>query len=136
MGASDEFKELLPKSVKIHSAKAYNLSSPIENRKTFRGNSLLKARFFSKKTKKICLADDSGLEIDLLNRKPGIYSARWGGKKNDFNLAIKKVYRKLNKKDKLWKSKKIRAKFVCALTIFSSDEKFKTKINRSSLQSH
>ena len=41
-GKIDEFKELLPKSVKIHSAKAYNLSSPIENRKTFRGNSLLK----------------------------------------------------------------------------------------------
>ena len=34
-GKIDEFKELLPKSVKIHSAKAYNLSSPIENRKTF-----------------------------------------------------------------------------------------------------
>ena len=39
-GKIDEFKELLPKSVKIHSAKAYNLSSPIENRKTFRASDL------------------------------------------------------------------------------------------------
>ena len=104
-GKIDEFKELLPKSVKIHSAKAYNLSSPIENRKTFRGNSLLKARFFSKQTKKICLADDSGLEIDLLNKKPGIYSARWAGKKNNFNIAIKKVFSQLNKRyRKTWQS--------------------------------
>ena len=122
-GKIDEFKELLPKSVKIHSVKAYNLSSPIENRKTFRGNSLLKARFFSKQTKKICLADDSGLEIDLLNRKPGIYSARWGGKKNNFNIAIKKVFRQLNKKDKNWKNKKIKARFICSLSISYLDKK-------------
>ncbi len=36
----------------------------------------------------ICLADDSGLEIDLLNSEPGIYSARWAGKNNNFNLFI------------------------------------------------
>ena len=45
----------------------------------------------------ICIADDSGIEIDLLNKAPGIYSARWGGKKGNFNLAISKVYNKLNK---------------------------------------
>ena len=33
----------------------------------------------------ICLADDSGLEIDILNNAPGIYSSRWSGKKNNFN---------------------------------------------------
>ena len=129
-GKIDEFKELLPKSVKIQSAKAYNLSSPIENRKTFRGNSLLKARFFSKQTKKICLADDSGLEIDLLNRKPGIYSARWAGKKNNFNIAIKKVFSQLNKKDKNWKNKKIKARFICALTIYWPNGKFLTSVGK------
>ena len=46
------------------------------------------------------MADDSGLEIDLLDKNPGIYSARWGGKKANFNKAIKKVYRELFKKDK------------------------------------
>ena len=64
-----------------------------------------------------CLADDSGLEIDILNKRPGIYSARWGGLRGDFSKAIRKVYRELNKKDKSWKNKKIKARFVCALSI-------------------
>ena len=41
----------------------------------------LNQSIFQKKTNLICLADDSGLEIDLLNKRPGIFSARWGGKK-------------------------------------------------------
>ena len=65
----------------------------------------------------VCLADDSGLEIDFLNKNPGIYSARWGGRHGDFNKAIRKVYRELNKKDKNWKNKKIKARFICALSI-------------------
>ena len=63
------------------------------------------------------MADDSGLEIDVLDKNPGIYSARWGGKKGDFNNAIKRVYRELKKKDKYWKNKKIKARFICALSI-------------------
>ena len=63
------------------------------------------------------MADDSGLEIDFLNKNPGIYSARWGGKHGDFSKAIRKVYRELNKKDKYWKNKKIKARFICALSI-------------------
>ena len=55
--------------------------------------------------------------IDLLNKNPGIYSARWGGKNSNFNKAIRRVYRELNKKDKNWKSKKIKARFICALSI-------------------
>ena len=65
----------------------------------------------------ICLADDSGLEIDILGKNPGIYSARWGGRNSDFNKAIKRVYRELKKKDKYWRNKKIKARFVCALSI-------------------
>ena len=63
------------------------------------------------------MADDSGLEIDILKKKPGIYSARWGGKNSDFKKAIKKVYRELEKKDRNWKVKKIKARFICALSI-------------------
>ena len=76
-----------------------------------------KSIYFSKRSKLICLSDDSGLEIDILNKKPGIHSARWGGRKSDFNKAIKKVYRELSKKDKNWKKKKIKARFVCSLSI-------------------
>ena len=116
-GKLREIKNLLPKSIKIYSTTEFNLSSPVENGKTFKENSLIKSKFFSKKTGLICLADDSGLEIDFLNKSPGIYSARWGGKYGDFSKAIRRVYRELNKKDKSWKNKKIKARFVCALSI-------------------
>ena len=116
-GKLREIKSLLPKNIKIHSSSEFNLKSPIENGKTFKENSLIKSKYFSKKTGLLCLADDSGLEIDLLDNNPGIYSARWGGKKANFNKAIKKVYRELFKKDKNWQNKKIKARFVCALSI-------------------
>ena len=92
-GKFKEIKALLPKSIKIYSTSNFKLKSPIENGNTFKKNSILKAKYFSKKTKLTCLADDSGLEIDYLNKKPGIFSARWGGAKGDFNKAIKKVFK-------------------------------------------
>ena len=89
-GKLREIKSLLPKNIKIYSTTKFDLKSPVENGKTFKENSLIKSKFFSNKTGLICLADDSGLEIDFLNKNPGIYSARWGGKHGDFNKAIKK----------------------------------------------
>ena len=116
-GKLREIKSLLPKSIKIYSTSGFNLNSPVENGKTFKENSLIKSKYFSKKTGLICLADDSGLEIDFLGKNPGIYSARWGGKYGDFSKAIKRGYRTLNKKNKNWKSRKVKARFVCALSI-------------------
>ena len=116
-GKLKEIRNLLPKYIKIYSASDFKIKSPKENGKTFLENSLIKSKYFSKKTKLTCIADDSGLEIDLLKKKPGIYSARWGGKKSNFSIAIQKVYRELNKKDKKWKEKKIKARFICALSI-------------------
>ncbi len=122
-GKLREIKNLLPKNIKIHSTFEFNLKSPIENGKTFKENSLIKSKYFSKKTGLICLADDSGLEIDFLDKNPGIYSARWGGKSGDFSKAIKKVYKELNKKDKNWKNRKIKARFVCALSLCYLEKK-------------
>ena len=57
-------------------------------------------------------------EIDILNKKPGhFFSSRWGGKKGNFNLAIKKVYKELIKKIKTGCRKKLKARFICALSI-------------------
>ena len=75
-GKLREIKSLLPKNIKIRSTSEFRLKSPIENGKTFKENSLIKSKYFSKKTGLSCLADDSGLEIDLLDKKPGIYSMR------------------------------------------------------------
>ena len=117
-GKLREIKDLLPKSIKVYSTKDLKIKSPIETGKSFLKNSLIKAKFFSKKSKMICLADDSGLEIDILDKAPGIYSSRWGGKNNNFNKAISRVFRKINEKDKNWRKKKIKARFICVLTIY------------------
>ena len=122
-GKLKEIRDLLPKNYKILSPKDFNLKSPKENGKSFTQNSLIKAEYYSKKSDKICIADDSGLEIDILHKAPGIFSARWGGQKSNFNIAIKKVFRELNKKDKKWRDKKIIARFVCALTIYGFKKK-------------
>jgi len=117
-GKLREIANLLPKKVKVFSTKDFNLKSPNETGKTFKSNALIKAKYFSKKTNLICLSDDSGLEIDVLKKKPGIYSARWGGKKSDFNKAMQRVYKELDKKDKEWRTKKVSARFICALVIY------------------
>ena len=122
-GKLKEIRDLLPKSLEICSTSDFKIKSPIENGKTFEENSLIKARYFSKKTKMICLSDDSGLEIDALAGAPGVYSARWGGKKGDFVKAMNRVFKELNKKIKNWKTKKIKARFICALTIYGPNRK-------------
>ena len=136
-GKVREITKLLPFNVSIDTPKRLKIKSPKEDGSSFLENSLIKAKYFSKKTKKVCLADDSGLEIDALGKKPGIYSARWAGKKSDFKMAIKKVYKELNKKDKNWKNKKIKARFVCSLsicylnkTIITSTGKVEGKISK------
>ena len=122
-GKFKEIKALLPKRIKIYSTSKFQIKSPKENGKTFESNSIIKSKYFSKKTNLVCLADDSGLEIDILKKAPGIYSARWAGKNSDFKKAIKKVYRELNKKDKNWKKKKIKARFICVLSICYLEQK-------------
>ena len=122
-GKYKEIRDLLPKYIKTYSTSEFKLKSPREDGQTFEENSIIKSKYFSKKTKLICLADDSGLEIDILDKSPGIYSARWGGKRGDFKKAINKVYRELSKKDKNWKHKKIKARFICALSICYLDKK-------------
>ena len=129
-GKYKEIRDLLPKRIKTHSTSEFKLKSPKENGLSFEENSIIKSKYFSKKTNLICLADDSGLEIDILNKEPGIYSARWGGKKGDFNKAINKVYRELFKKDKNWQQKKIKARFICALSICYLNEKIISVIGR------
>ena len=129
-GKYKEIKDLLPKYIKTYSTSEFNLKSPRENGLTFTANSLIKSKHFSKKTKLICLADDSGLEIDILDKSPGIYSARWGGKKGDFKKAINKVYKELSKKDKNWKLKKVKARFICALSICYLDKKIASVLGK------
>ena len=129
-GKLKEIKDLLPNNLKIYSPQNFKIKSPKEDGKTFEENSLIKARYFSKKSKMLSLSDDSGLEVDILEKNPGIYSARWGGKKGDFKKAMNRVFKELDKKDKNWKKKKITARFVCALTVHDLNKKLISSIGK------
>ena len=129
-GKLKEIRDLLPKNLEIYATSDFKVKSPDENGKTFKENSLIKARYFSKKLKMICLSDDSGLEIDTLEGNPGIYSARWGGKKGNFVKAMNRVFKELDKKNKNWKAKKIKARFICALTIYGPNQKTVSSVGK------
>ncbi|MEL0235096.1 MAG: RdgB/HAM1 family non-canonical purine NTP pyrophosphatase [Pelagibacteraceae bacterium] len=118
-GKFRELKEILPKKIKYFKPKDFRLREPIENGKTFKSNAKIKSLYAAKRTGLVCISDDSGLEVDALSKKPGIYSARWAGPTKNFDIAIKKVFNLLNKKKKL----NSKARFICAISIAFPDGK-------------
>ena len=118
-GKFRELKEILPKKIKYYKPKNFKLNEPIENGKTFKSNAKIKSLYAAKKSGLVCVSDDSGLEVDALSKKPGIYSARWAGPTKDFNIAISRVFNLLSKKKKL----NSKARFVCAISIAFPDGK-------------
>ena len=99
---SKKYKKISPISLKI--------KSPKEIGKSFISNSKLKANFFSKYVNYPVISDDSGLCIEALNNKPGIYSARLAKKHGSFLKAMKFILRKMkNQKNR-------KAVFVCSLS--------------------
>jgi len=121
-GKYKEICDLLPSNIKKYSPKKLKISTPEETGKTFEENSFIKAFYFSKKTNLICLSDDSGLEVDLLKGRPGIYSSRWSGNNNNFYLAIRKVFEEMSNIKKDWTNNNV-ARFVCCMTLFWPDGK-------------
>jgi len=116
-GKYKEICDLIPDKIKKYSPKKLDILSPEETGKSFKENSFIKASYFSKQANQICLSDDSGLEIDLLEGKPGIYSSRWAGIKNNFDLAIRKVFKEMSQVKKNWQSKS-NARFICCMTLY------------------
>ncbi|MCI5053286.1 MAG: hypothetical protein MRY23_00510 [Pelagibacteraceae bacterium] len=104
-GKFRELKEILPKKIKYFKPKDFRLREPVENGKTFKSNAKIKSLYAAKRTGLVCISDDSGLEVDALSKKPGIYSARWAGPTKNFDIAIKKVFNLLKKKKKKIKFK-------------------------------
>ena len=124
-GKFKEICDLLPKNITKISPRDLNLLSPDETGNTFEENSKIKAEYFTKKTNLVAISDDSGLIIDLLSGAPGIYSSRWAGPTNDFNVAIKKVYNELKKVKFEWsKRKEVVARFISCLTLYWPNGKF------------
>jgi len=89
----------------------------IEDMDTFEGNASKKALQISNATKKLTLADDSGLEIDFLNGKPGVYSARFAGDNASDEDRNKKVLALMEKAPK----DNRKARFKCAVAIAKDD---------------
>ena len=125
-GKVDEIRGLLKKyKFKIFSLKKFSHIEPKENGKTFIENSVIKAENALKITGLPSISDDSGLCIPALNNDPGIYSARWAGKGKNFDLAAKKIEKKLFEKYRN-KQKLFKAFFCCALTIALPDGTIKS----------
>jgi XTP/dITP diphosphohydrolase len=118
LGKVKEIKDILNSpEVKILTMKDFpHLPKIEEDGKTYEENAFKKARNISEYTGKICLADDSGLEIDYLKGKPGIYSSRWGNSdKERINKVLKLLENvPINKRN---------AKFVCAVVLVFPDGK-------------
>ena len=119
-GKIKEISYLLNKKIKKFTPFQLNIKSPRETGKTFKSNSELKAKYFFKKSKISTLSDDSGLCVDCLDDKPGIYSARWAKKYGSFNHAMKKIIELIKIKNKNRKVKNTKAKFICSLTFYSN----------------
>jgi len=118
LGKVKEIKDILDgRQIKILTMKDFpHLPKIEEDGKTYKENAFKKARKILEFTGKICLADDSGLEIDYLKGKPGIYSSRWG---NSDEERINKVLRLL----KNVPMDKRNAKFVCVVVLVFPDGK-------------
>jgi len=127
-GKIKEISYLLDKKIKKISPIQLNISSIDETGKSFKSNSELKAKYFFEKTKIFTISDDSGLCMECLNNKPGIYSARWAKKYGSFNQAMKKIIKLVDDKNKNKKIKNRRAKFVCSLTFYYGRKKKITTI--------
>jgi len=118
LGKVKEIKDILDSpEIKILTMKDFHHIPKIEeDGKTYQENAFKKASKVSEYTGKICLADDSGLEIDYLKGNPGIYSSRWG---NSDEERINKVLKLL----KDVKKNKRNAKFVCVVVLVFPDGK-------------
>ena len=109
-GKFKEIAYLISKKYKMISPTSLNIKSPKETGKSFISNSKLKVNFFSKRVNYPVISDDSGLCIQALNNKPGIYSARLAKKHGSFFKAMKFILKKMrNKKNR-------KATFVCSLS--------------------
>lgn len=96
----------------ILSLKQAGISADIvEDGTTFEENALIKARAIAEITKEIVLADDSGLEIDALDKEPGIYSARYMGEDTSYHIKNQNLISRLEGVEE----EKRTARFVCAI---------------------
>ena len=111
-GKVAEIADLLaPYEIRAVSAGTLGLPEPEETGATFEENAAIKALASASASGEAALSDDSGLAVAALGGEPGIHSARWGGPRRDFALAMRRV------EDALPPDAARDAAFVCALAL-------------------
>lgn len=112
-GKLRELQELLPADVTVRTLADLGIESPEETGETIAANSALKALHGARATGLLTLADDSGLEVDLLGGRPGVVSARYAGPEANDQANIDKLLGELAESEPQERS----AAFVCVLTV-------------------
>lgn len=112
-GKMKEIREILMDlNVPVLSMKEAGINVDVEeNGNTFRENAIIKAKAIAEMTDSIVLADDSGLEVDYLNKEPGIYSARYMGEETSYRKKNASIMERLDQVP----DEKRTARFVCEI---------------------
>ncbi|MDP1623679.1 MAG: RdgB/HAM1 family non-canonical purine NTP pyrophosphatase [Bacteroidales bacterium] len=121
-----EIQEIIGNEFRILSLKDVKLDIDIpETQETIEGNAVQKVRFVYELTGLNCFADDTGLEIDALNGRPGVYSARYAGEGCSFDDNINKILRELTGVENR------KACFRCAICLITDGEEhiFQGRVN-------
>ena len=121
-----EIQEILGHEFRILSLKDVNLDTDIpEIQETIEGNALQKARFIHERTGMNCFADDTGLEIDALDGRPGVYSARYAGEGCSFDDNIDKILQELSG----FANRKARFRCVICLIMDGNEHLFEGRVD-------
>lgn len=105
----EEFKTMLGKDVCVKCLKDFDKTLDIiEDGKTFEENALIKARALFNEIHEPVISDDSGLEVDAMNKEPGVHSARWMGEDTSYTIKNQAIIDAVKGKDKT-------ARFVCVI---------------------
>ena len=121
-----EIQALVPKHIQIVSLEDIGCTEDIpETADTIEGNAILKANYVTEKYGYECFADDTGLEVDVLNGAPGVYSARYAGEQKDDNDNMDKLLSELKDKS----NRKANFKTVIALNLNGKQNLFTGIIN-------
>ena len=123
-GKLGEIKMILKGSgLEVISMKEAGITVPVEeNGTTFEENAVIKAKAIAAGTDLVVLADDSGLEIDYLNKEPGVYSARYAGEETPYFIKNQMLLDRLKGVEKEQRT----ARFVCAIAAALPDGRILT----------
>lgn len=121
-----EIQLLMPTNIKILSLHDIGCFEEIaETASTIEGNAILKANYVTQKYGLNCFADDSGLEVDFLNGRPGVHSARYAGNQRSDNDNVNKLLFALNNQQ----NRKANFKTIICLNLNGTQTLFTGLIN-------